>query len=233
MDNPMIRALEERGTQPFAPVNDDVFILILLFAGLLMFIALADRTCYLKQLFAGYSLGHSHRFSDEVRTSRSFYIRILLLLQACISAGLCAVNGLFALGGISSRPDMLKVLLFGAAGFATWLLIKTLLFSLVNAILFTPPQAKAWNQVYSDTFIILGIALFLFAIVGTFFSLSAYTLSIIALTLVAVAETWLAVKAFYIFFVKKYGSLHFIVYLCTLEWIPLLVLVKFLVQSNL
>ena len=134
----MIRALEERGTQPFAPVNDDIFILVLLFAGLLMVIALADRTCYLRQLFAGYSLGHSRRFSDEVRTSRSIYIRILLLLQTCISAALCAVNGLFASNGIASRSDMLNILLFGAAGVAAWLLIKTILYSIVNAILFFP-----------------------------------------------------------------------------------------------
>lgn len=232
MDNPMIRALEERGTQPFAPVNDDIFILVLLFAGLLMVIALADRTCYLRQLFAGYSLGHSRRFSDEVRTSRSIYIRILLLLQTCISAALCAVNGLFASNGIASRSDMLNILLFGAAGVAAWLLIKTILYSIVNAILFTPPQTKVWNQVYTDTFIILGIALFIFAIVSTFFRLSVSVLSIIALTLAALAEIWLAVKAFHIFFAKKYGSLQIIVYLCTLEWIPLLVLGKLLIQSN-
>ena len=104
--------------------------------------------------------------------------------------------------------------------------------AIVNAILFTPPQTKVWNQVYTDTFIILGIALFIFAIVSTFFRLSVSVLSIIALTLAALAEIWLAVKAFHIFFAKKYGSLQIIVYLCTLEWIPLLVLGIFLIQSN-
>lgn len=233
MDNPMIQAFEKWTSQAFAPVNDDVFIIVLLFAGLLLVIAITDKNCYLRQLFAGYSLGHSRRFSDEVRSSRSIYIRILLIVQACISFSLCLGNGLFASNMISSHADLLKVLLWGAVGVAAWLLIKTIFFSIVNAILFTPPQTSAWNQVFTDTFIILGIALFPFAVVGTFFNLSTSTLSIIALTMIAVAEIWLSVKAFHIFFVKKYGGLQLLLYLCTLEWIPLLVIGKFFIQKGL
>ena len=233
MDNPMIRFLEERARQPFAPVNDDVFILVLLVAGFLLVIALADKTCYLRQLVASYSIGHSRQFSDEVRSSRSVYIRFLLLLQTCLSFSLCVGNGLFASEVVTSRPDMLKALLFCAIGAAVWLLIKLFLFSFVNSILFFPLQRKEWNKVYADTFIMLGIVLFFFAVVSTFFHLSANMFSIITLTMVAVAETWLSVKAFHIFFGKKYGGLHLLLYLCTLEWIPFLAIGKFFVQSSL
>ncbi|MBR4337331.1 MAG: DUF4271 domain-containing protein [Bacteroidaceae bacterium] len=233
MDNPMIQAFERWTSQPFAPVNDDIFIIVLLFAGLLLVIAITDKNCYLRQLFAGYSLGHSRRFSDEVRSSRSIYIRILLIVQACISFSLCLANVLYATGIISSHADLLNMLLWSAVGAITWLLIKTILFNIINAILFTPAQTLAWNQVFTDTFIISGIALYPFAVVGTFFNLSASTHSIIALTMAAVAETWLSVKAFHIFFVKKYGGLQLLLYLCTLEWIPLLVIGKFFVQKGL
>jgi len=231
--NPMLQALEERASQPFTPVGDDVFVGILLLMALLLAVVLADSTCYLRQLVAGYSIGHSRRFSDEVRTSRALYIRLALLLLASVSTSLCLVNLLHASGSLPGRTEALTALLGGMAGVALWMLLKVTLYSLVNAILFTPPQTAAWNQVYTDTFIIMGIVSFLYAVAGTFFPLSAHVLAIIALTMVLLAEIWLSVKAFHIFFAKKYGGLHLIVYLCTLEWIPLLVLGKFYIQSSL
>ena len=233
MDNPMIRALEERGTQAFSPVNDDVFILILLACSFLLLLAFADDTCYFKQLVRNYSIGHSHQLSDEVRTSRAFYMRILLLLQACVSSSLCVGNGLFVSGAVSSRPDMLKALLFGFAGIIVWMVLKTLLYMLVNSLVFFSRQKNEWTQVYGDTFIMWGLASFAFAVVSTFFSMSFTTFSIIAITIVAAAEIWLSVKAFQIFFAKRYGGLQLLLYLCTLEWIPLLVLGKIFVKNVL
>lgn len=230
MDNPMIQALEERAAQPFSPQGDDVFLIVLLGVFFLLAIVFSDSSRYLKQLVSGYSLGHSRRFSDEVRTSRSFYMRILLLLQACVCPSLCLVNGLYAAGLITDRSEALTALLYGAAGLVAWMLVKTLLYSLVNAILFTRQQSAAWNQVYADTFILTGFVWFLVAVVTTFFSLPVTAITVIALTLVCVAEIWLAVKAFHIFFVNFHGGLQLIIYLCTLEWIPLLVLAKFLIR---
>jgi len=233
MDNPMIRALEERAALPFSPANDDVFTLVLLFVVFLLVIIFTDKTCYLKQLIAVYSIGHAHQFSDESRTSRGVYIRLLLLLQTCIISSLCVGNGLYVSGIVTSRPDMLKTLLICAVAAAVWLLLKLLLYHLVNSILFYPSQRKGWNKVYADTFIILGFALFPLALAGTYFDLSAKAFFIISLTIVAAAEMWLAVKAFHIFFVKKHGGLQLMLYLCTLEWLPLLVIGKFFVQNIL
>ena len=230
MDNPMIQALADRAAQPFSPQGDDVLLIVLLGVFFLLAIVVSDSSRYLKQLVSGYSLGHSRRFSDEVRTSRSFYMRILLLLQAAICPSLCLVNGLYAAGMVTSRPEALTTLLYGVAGVAAWMLVKILLYSLVNAILFTRQQLVAWNQVYADTFILTGLAWFVFAVVTTFFSLPLTVVTVIALTLVCMAEIWLAVKAFHIFFVNFYGGLQLFIYLCTLEWIPLLVLAKFFIR---
>lgn len=231
--NPMLKALEERASQPFSPIGDDVFVGILLLLALLLAAVLADGTCYLRQLVAGYSIGHSRRLSDEVRTSRALYMRLLLLLLATVSSSFCLVNLLHASGALPGRTEALTLLLGGMAGVTLLMLLKTALYSLVGAILFTPQQTAAWNQVYTDTFIFTGIVSYLFAIAGAFFPLPPRAHVIIALTIAMLAETWLAVKAFHIFFVKKYGGLHLIVYLCTLEWIPLLVLGKFFIQSSL
>ena len=231
--NPMLKAFEERASQPFSPMGDDVFVGILLLLALLLATVLADNTCYLRQLVASYSIGHSRRLSDEVRTSRALYMRLLLLLLATVSTSFCLVNLLHANHALSGRTEALTLLLGGMAGIALWMLLKTALYSLVGAILFTPPQTAAWNQVYADTFIITGLVSYLFAIAGAFFPLPPSALAIVALAILLLAETGLSVKAFHIFFVKKYGGLLLIVYLCTLEWIPLLVLGKFFVQSGL
>ena len=63
--NPMLKAFEERASQPFSPMGDDVFVGILLLLALLLATVLADNTCYLRQLVASYSIGHSRLFPTK------------------------------------------------------------------------------------------------------------------------------------------------------------------------
>jgi len=226
MDNPMIKALEERASRPFTLVGDDLIVGVFLLACFLLAMALADHTHYLKQLVANYSIGHPRSLSEEVHTSRSFYMRLSLLLLAVVSISLVLVILSYASGHISSQSQAFSMLLWGMAGITAWMLVKTLLYSVVNIILSTPQQTNEWNQVYTDTFIILGILALVYALVGLFFNVSVSVLSLMALALLVFVEIWLSFKAFHIFFLKKYGGLLLIVYLCTLEWIPLLVVGK-------
>ena len=103
--NPMIQTLEERASLPFAPVSDDVFIGVLLVVFFLLAFALSDSTCYLKQLVSRYSIGHPQSQSDEMRTSRSFLMRLLLILSASLCMALAAVVCLHAFGAVTTRPQ--------------------------------------------------------------------------------------------------------------------------------
>lgn len=228
--NPILQAIEQRASLPFSLVNDDLFIGILLACFLAITILLADSSSYLPQLVHDYSIGHAKSSSDEVHTSRSFYMRMLLFAQAFVSYAMTVVVYAQASGFAMERADAVKYLLWGMAGVVAWLLIRLLLFAVVNGVLFHRLQTQAWTQVFADVFLFGGLFFFVLNVLGIFIQLSAQIILVIAICLLAVMEIGLAFKAFHIFFVKKYGGLQLFVYLCALEWIPLLVAGRFLIQ---
>lgn len=228
--NPMIQAMEQRASQPFAPVNDDVVIGILLGCFVILVIALADSNNYLRRLLPVGAIGRTRAADEDVHTSRAFYIRISLFVLAWCSTGLLLMNGAYASGKVSDRSSALMVLLWGAAGAVAWLLVKSLLFGTVNAVLFSRKEGKEWGQTYADTFLLWGMAVFVLAVLVVFFEMPLKAMSGAVLALVGIAEIWLLFKAFRIFFAKKYGVLQLFIYLCALEWIPLLVAGKVIVR---
>lgn len=228
--NPMMQALEQRAAMPYAPVRDDVVIGILLGCFFILVAAIADSSGYLQRLVSHCSSGRVHKADDEAHTSRSFYLRTLLLLQACASCSLCLALAAHADGLAANASSVLTFWLYGTVAVSATMVVKFIVFRFVNSVILTKAQSKEWIQLFYDFFILSGFLFFLLAVAGTFAELSMPTIRIAAIILFVLMETGLLLKAFPIFFAKKYGVLQFFVYLCTLEWIPLLVAGKAIVQ---
>jgi len=228
--SPIIEALEERASMPFSPTNSDIVIGVLLGCFLLLVFAFGDQSRYLSQLIHNNSIGHSKSAGDEIHTSRSFWVRLFLLIQTFVSSGLCITYLLYLKGVATDNIDAAKWLIISTLAIALYLGLKIILYLIVNTFLYTRVQTNAWNRAYIDIFLFFGIGTFIFAVCGIFFEMSA-PLFITCLVVLAVAtETALLFKAFHIFFAKKHGYLQLIVYLCTLEWIPLLVMGKIFIR---
>ena len=228
--NPMIAAWEERASMPFAPVSSDFIIGVLLGCFLIVTFALADRSHYLPQLIRNHFPGHSQVVEDEIYTSRSFWVRLLLFVLAFLSVGLCAVYLLYWKGIVPDNASAMKWMMLSAAAVAVYLVLKYILYVIVNIFLFTRSQTNVWNRTYADIFLFFGIGCFLLAVCGIFFEMSMILFSVCLVVLILMDETVLAFKAFHHFFEKKYGGLHLFVYLCALEWIPLLIGGKIFIQ---
>lgn len=101
-------------------------------------------------------------------------------------------------------------------------LLKQVLFHAVNLVFFDQQHSLSWRNTYRDWLMVIGIVSYLLATVAVFLDLSHIMIAILAVIGVALAEICLFFRTFYIFCPKKHGVLQLIVYLCTLEIMPLL-----------
>ena len=115
----------------------------------------------------------------------------------------------------------------------TWVVYffcKAALYSFVNWIFFYKQDIKKWNR--SVAFLVSAETLLFFPVVmitvyfGADTDAGCWTMIFIALFV----KLLLFIKSYQIFFKKIYGTLHLIVYFCTLELMPLLVILKVLVN---
>ena len=109
-----------------------------------------------------------------------------------------------------------------------YFLAKRLLGNLVNWIFFEHEKIFTWQHAYTFLFVVEAILFFILAIVVVYLPVSPDDMLLMALTLVAFVKIVLLFKTYQIIFPKMYGTLHLIVYFCTLELMPLLVLQQML-----
>lgn len=107
-------------------------------------------------------------------------------------------------------------------------MIKNLIYNFVNWVFFDKASREIWRKAYSYI-LALETLLFLPIILLSIYTNILREISIYAiLTVVILTRILLFYKTYHIFFGKIYGILHLFVYLCTLEAMPLLVLLKVL-----
>ena len=111
-----------------------------------------------------------------------------------------------------------------------YFILKNLLSSFVNWIFFDKQKRALWRKSYFFLFSVETL-LFFFATISTIFLNLSSTIPLwIILTIGLVIKFLHLYKTFLIFFPKFYGTLHLIVYFCTLEIIPLLAVFKVLIR---
>ncbi|MBO4999387.1 MAG: DUF4271 domain-containing protein [Bacteroidaceae bacterium] len=169
---------------------------------------------------------------DEVTTEDIRYT-FLLIFHTCVLLGLCIYN-YFA----NTQPELFQiyphyVLLAVFVGCMVALfLIKCLVYSFVNWIFFDKVRNTVWMTSFYNVTIWSGFLLLPVILLIVYFDLSFQSsLYLIGCVLVFVKIT-LFFKCFRNFFNNFYGSFHLILYLCTLEILPDILLWKSIVSVN-
>ena len=117
-------------------------------------------------------------------------------------------------------------ILFGAF-FLLWMayfLLKRMMASFVNWVFFREEKIFTMSRAYTFIYVVEAMLLLVLALVVTFLPFPHEEVLLLALCLVVFVKILLLFKTQTIFFSKMYGTLHLIVYFCTLEIMPLLVL---------
>ena len=121
------------------------------------------------------------------------------------------------------------------AFFVLWLayfLIKRLAGNFVNWIFFRREKIFTCQRAYTFFYSVGALLSLVLAIVVVYLPVPIEEVLLMTLCLVFFVKILLLFKTYQIFFSKLYGTLHLIVYFCTLELMPLLVLLQILAYAG-
>ena len=123
-------------------------------------------------------------------------------------------------------------ILFGAF-FLLWIvyfLAKRMMSSFVNWVFFRKEKIFTMHRVYTFVYVVEALLSLVLALVVVYLPVPHEKVMILALCLIFFVKILLLFKTYQIFFAKLYGTLHLIVYFCTLEIMPLLAVFKVLIR---
>ena len=163
---------------------------------------------------------------DEV-SSVDGRILVLLVLHACLMWGICGYRYL-----IDTTPLLLEayphlLLLAGcSASVVLYIIFKLLAYRIINSVFFQKDRNKRWIKAFVNLHIGAGMLLFPLVLLIVYFNLPPSTTALSLLIVLFLVKISLLFKCFSNFFEKIYGAFHLILYFCTLEIIPDLLLWK-------
>ncbi len=215
-------------------LHSDVYVTGIIFLCLFMlaYVLTAGRSfIFQKVKYLLRERGRQSLFDAENRTG--LHYRFFLFLQVCFVLGL-----LFFDYVQDYMPEVFEnaspyVLLGVDVGvFMVFYAMKGLVYSFVNWVFFNPDANKRWMDVYFFVKYLSGVLLFPLVLLMVYFNLPPDKIAIYAIVVALLNLIVLFYKCFSIFFKKSYGFLSLIVYFCTLEIVPALILWKVLVVIN-
>ena len=113
-----------------------------------------------------------------------------------------------------------------------YFVIKIAAYKMVNWVFFDRVQNRKWLDSYLLMVTLLGLSLFALALLVVYFDLSFRPLGITVVLLVGTFKLLQLIKCRQIFFVYQFSGIHLMLYFCTLELIPVLLLWRALVYFN-
>lgn len=210
---------------PFCFRNDDVITGLLL---LLLFVStfiVSHGWNYLVSATGDFFQGKRHDTIFDTQDEKALHGGSILVLQTTVCMGLLAFGFLDDFYPQRLQADSPYVLLGCDIGVCIiWMALRLGLFHLVNSILFEREACRAWMSGMWLIVMASGLLLLPFTLLAIYFDLSLSTQQSVLVLIGGVCEILLIYKSYITFFRHKGGSLHLILYLCTLEIIPLLLL---------
>lgn len=210
---------------PFCFRNDDVttgLLLLLLFVSTFI---VSHGWNYLVSATGEFFQGKRHDTIFDTQDEKALHGGSILVLQTTVCMGLLAFGFLDDFYPQRLQADSPYVLLGCDIGVCiVWMALRLGLFHLVNSILFEREACRAWMSGMWLIVMASGLLLLPFTLLVIYFDLSLSTQQSVLVLIGGVCEILLIYKSYITFFRHKGGSLHLILYLCTLEIIPLLLL---------
>lgn len=206
---------------------NDCFVGVLLVSFFVLSVVLSCGWKMLEGILSDFFLPREYT-KEGTKTTHALYMRLGMYSVSFMTTALFFAVYVIRHGALEMAQGFRLTLLFLALLVAVYVL-KQGLYRAVNWVFFDKVQALAWRWSYSNWVILSGILMFVISLSSVFFDLSAHALDILLVLYIVLIEICLFFKAFHIFYAKKYGVLLLIVYLCTLELMPLLLAGKALV----
>lgn len=159
--------------------------------------------------------------------------QVFLIFQTCFVLGILFFDYTQNyMAEVFNQVSPYKILGTATAVCLVYYLMKLLLYNVVNAVFFDRERNEQWIEAYLLCILGLGLALFPVALLVVYFDLSFRMVVILSLCVLLVVKVLLFYKCLSLFFRSPLGWIHLILYFCTLEITPLLLLWQALAFAN-
>ena len=217
------------GNEPMARTNHpghDSGIMMLL---TLTFIMVAFSFKYYRRMLSTYGQdlwnvrSRANAFNEHTANDRS--VMGILIFQLCVYSGLLISAKISSVTPINPNKIMLtSCCLMGAYGL--FYLFQLAIYSMVGYVFSDKSGATQWIKGFNASQIFLGFSLIIPTMISIFYPTTTGVMLGIASTLYVVARLTFIYKGFRIFYINFYSLFYFILYLCTLEIIPIIFVYK-------
>ena len=210
---------------PFCFRNDDVITSLLLLLFFVSTFIVSHGWNYLVSAMGAFFHSKRHDTIFDTQDEKAFHGGGILMLQTTVCMGLLAFGFLNDLYPQQLQAYSPYVLLVGDIGVCiVWMALRLGLFHLVNSILFEREACRAWMNGMVLIVMVSGLLMLPVTLLAIYFDLSLPTQQNALILIGGASEILLIYKSYITFFRHRGGSLHLILYLCTLEFVPLLLL---------
>lgn len=157
---------------------------------------------------------------DE-HTSNEHYVIAILIFQLCVYAGILISAKINMIIPINNNHIMLTTCcMMGVYG--VYYLFQLAAYSLVGYVFTDEINASQWIKGFNSSHIFLGFALIIPTMISIFYPTTTSAMINVAIALYVIARLMFICKGFRIFYNKIHSLFYFILYLCTLEIIPVI-----------
>ncbi len=162
------------------------------------------------------------------RTAGEAGVTISLVLLACVSEGTLIANWLLASGGAAALPgwfaSMLMPVLVGVA--VLFYIVQLTGYNVVGFTFADKIGHRQWVSGFNASQALLSLLLVVPALAGLFYPSWAVFMGVVGAACYVLARLVFIVKGFRIFYTGVNSLLYFILYLCTLEIAPLVLVMR-------
>ncbi len=230
---------QDNGIEGISPVysfqTDDYVIGALLFCIFLVVGIIGRSHGFFSKSFKDFFRLYPVSDSNVERTKNELTCRLLLIILTAVSLGVLYYDFLQ-----DTHPDLAGTTTdspYAVVGITTALmlaffLIKYMLFSAVNNVFFDRNKCNEWTEAYLLSIVALGLFLLPVMFLVIYTDTSFNTQLVIFLIVISIIEIVLFFRCIRTFFNRAEGFLHLIMYFCTLEIAPALILWRVLFWTN-
>ena len=197
----------------------------------IIFIVMAYNFRHLRRLVGVYAEelwtirhGRDNVFDD--RPAADVRILIMLIIQFVVCGGILLSGGIRLAGGDPSAPMAVGRVAWTIGVVAAYYVFEIAAYQTVGYTFTTSEGRREWLRGFNSSQALLGLALAIPAVLSVFYPRTLTWMVAAGAVMYFFARILFILKGFRIFYDKISGLLYFILYLCTLEIIPLLMVYK-------
>jgi len=206
---------------PSLPQSENWVFLILLVLFFLLIYSISNSGSLIAETIKSFFQTKERSSIFSKATVNDFRLRLLLVI---FSIGVMSLY-VYLMIYKPENPFSIKIYCYILIITGLFFFIKSLIFDVIGYVFLTPASLKMAKESYSNVIAILGVSLFPLLILQIYIPSNLNDIpEIISLIMCLGACILVIIKLFQIFFQKTVASFYILLYLCTLEILPLIVL---------